>query len=184
MSGVQLNAERFFTRLGRLEKSIQESKSTTWGDIDGLCICAGLSSDDHLYTKSSSLHLYLLGYEFSDTVLLLTKGTLYFMASEKKCGIWRDQILPHAENYQTKIELLEKTKDDGMNREHMNRLLNAVRGKDNKGKKIGSLFKLQYDGKFISTWMDMVKGSQLEMFEAAPAIGKLLSIKDENELVS
>ena len=56
-------------------------------------------------------------------------------------GSWTRRA-DYAENYQTKIELLEKTKDDGMNREHMNRLL---RGKDNRGKKIGSLFKMQYE---------------------------------------
>ena len=48
---------------------------------------------------------------------------------------------------------------------------------------IGILYKQDFQGKVIR-WMEMVKGSGLDMIEAAQPIGKFLSVKDETEIVS
>eukprot|EP01032_Pedospumella_encystans_P025026 gene25026-28292_t len=79
-----------------------------------------------------------------------------------------------------KINLMTRTKDEGQNREFFNELGNVVRKGD--GKRIGSLFKSEYEGTFIPSWMNFVDQSQLEKFDIAPSLGLFLAIKDEFEL--
>eukprot|EP00605_Chrysophyceae_sp_TOSAG23-4_P002193 GSChrysophyteH1.ASY1.ANO1.2423.1 assembled CDS len=175
---MQINAERFFSRLTKLEEHWLANKEL-WGGSDSLCIPIGPASEGQIYSKSSALHLYLMGYEFPDSVIVITKGKFYFMATAKKNKLFEDSVLPAMnENTQT-VVLLEKTKDDGQNREHMNDLLNRMREKG--GKKVASFFKQPFEGKFIPTWMQMLKDSQLEMHEASPSFGSFFAIKDEDE---
>jgi nucleosome binding factor SPN SPT16 subunit len=50
------------------------------------------------------------------------------------------------------------------------------------GSKIGSVFKDEYSGSFIKTWMDFVDTSHLEKVELSGALGYFFSVKDATEL--
>jgi len=180
--GVKISAERFFERLARLEAHMSAHKEGFWGGCGAISIPLGPSTGDVNYSKSAALHLYLLGYEFPDTVMVLTKGHFYFMATAKKLSYFKEQIVPQQNENTPKITLLEKSKDEGQNRENMNELINAMR-KD-KGKKIGSFFKASFEGKFIPNWITMLKDSQLDTFEIGAALGNFFLVKDESELDS
>jgi nucleosome binding factor SPN SPT16 subunit len=179
--GVKINHVRFFERLARLEAHIELHKNSLWGGCDAITIPLASSSSDVNYSKSAALHLYLLGYEFPESIIVITKKNFYFMSAPKKLAYLQESLIPHQNENTTKITLLEKTKDDGQNRENMNALINAMR-KD-KGKKVGSFFKQQFEGKFAPLWIQMVKDSQLDMHEVAPAFGYFFAVKDETELV-
>jgi nucleosome binding factor SPN SPT16 subunit len=183
MSEVSIDADRFFTRIKRVEEHLASHKGGVWEGCESLCIPLGTSDESVPYSKSASMHLYLLGYEFPNSIMLLTKGNFYFMATAEKCKYLKDSILPKQdENASIKIHLVERSKDSGANRELMHDLLGAVR--KNHGSKLASLFKTDYQGKFVPEWMEMVKGSGLDMIEATPGLSHLLSTKDETELVS
>ena len=179
--GVKINAERFFERLARLEGHMATNKDALWGGCTGISIPLGANSGTVAYSKSAAMHLYLLGYEFPDTVMVLTKGHFLFMATSKKLAYFKEQIIPHQKENTSKIVLLEKSKDEGQNREYLNELINAIR-KD-KSKKVGSFLKQEFEGKFVPQWMTMLKDSQLDLFEISPALSDFFAIKDENELV-
>ena len=183
MGDITIDAERFFARLGKLEGSLTAHKAD-WDGMDALCIPLGPTDADTPYSKGASMHLYLLGYEFPDSIMLLTKGNFYFMATPKKCKYLKEWIVDKQDENTNniKIHLLERTKDDGQNRELMHNLLSAAR--KNNGSKLGSFYKQDFQGKVIPSWMEMVKGSGLDMIEAAQPIGKFLSVKDETEIVS
>lgn len=183
MSGVSIETDRFFERVKRLGEHMAAHKGDLYDGSESLCIPLGSSDESVPYSKSASMHLYLLGYEFPNSLMLVKKGHFYFMATPEKCEYLKSSILAKQdENPDTKVHLLERTKDSGQNRELMHELLGAVR--KNNGSKIASLFKTDYQGKFIPEWMEMVKGSGLDMVEASPALSHLLSTKDESELVS
>ena len=177
--GVRIDAERFFKRLSLLETHWSENKDA-WGGSDALCIPLGPSGEGLEYSKSSSLHLFLMGYEFPDTVMVITKGKFFFMATAKKLKYFEESVLPAMNENTQQVVLLEKTKDDGQNRENMNDLINRMR--ENKGKKVASFFKATFEGKFIPQWMTMLKDSQLDMHEAGPAFGHFFAQKDSDEL--
>lgn len=183
MSGVVIDTDRFFTRLKRVEEHMLTHKGGLYEGSESLCIPLGTTDESVPYSKSASMHLFLLGYEFPNSLMLVTKGHFYFMATSEKCEYLKSSILAKQdENTNIKIHLLERTKDSGQNRELMHELLGAVR--KNQGSKIASLFKADYQGKFIPEWMEMVKGSGLDMIEATPSLSHMLSSKDETELVS
>ncbi|KAJ1431655.1 FACT complex subunit-domain-containing protein [Ochromonadaceae sp. CCMP2298] len=177
MSDIQINAERFYQRLERLQTNWLSHKSTVWGGADALCIPMGAVGDDVNYSKSTSVHLYLFGYEFADSLIVITKNNFYFMATAKKCGMLEKDLGGKHESIQ--LNCLIRTKDEGQNREFFNELANAVR---KSGKRLGSLYKSTHEGSFIPSWLGFVDQSQLEKIELAPALGLFLAQKDEAEL--
>jgi nucleosome binding factor SPN SPT16 subunit len=181
MDGVTINAERFFQRVTHLQTHWLSHKDSEWGSSDAICIPFGATGaeDELLYSKSQSMHLYLLGYEFSDSIILITKDSFYFMATQKKCAIL-EKSLSGADG-PIKVNFLYKEKDEGVNRENFHKLHNIVR---KSGTRLGSLYKAEYRGNFIQSWMDLVKSNQFEMVEISSGIALLLSVKDEAEQVS
>ena len=139
-----------------------------------------LIGDDVTYSKASSLQLYLFGLEFSDSLVLITRNNFYFMASAKKCAYLQEYLLNKHDTI--KIHIYIRSKDEGLNREYFNELANIVR--KNNGIRLGSLYKQQYEGSFVSTWFNFVEQSQLDKVDITQAVSYLLSVKDEKELVS
>jgi len=176
---VSIKAERFYQRLERLQTEWTSHKSTVWGGSDALCIPLGAIGDEINYSKSSSFHLFLFGYEFADSLIVITRNNFYFMATAKKCAMLEKDLAGKHDTI--KINLMTRTKDEGQNREFFNELGNVVR--KGGGKRIGSLFKSEYEGTFIPSWMNFVDQSQLEKFDIAPSLGLFLANKDETELV-
>ena len=181
MSDVKIVAERFYQRVERLQAHLSENRGTVWGGAEAISVPMGPSDEDSPYSKSGALHLYLFGYEFPDSVMLLTKGNLYFMATKKKCDILQKELGPH-QTATMKLTFLEKTKDEGQNRENFHELLNAAR-KGN-GKKMGCLFKEKTSEKseFAKNWLQMIDQSQLDKVEINAALGAFLAVKDETEI--
>jgi nucleosome binding factor SPN SPT16 subunit len=180
---VIINAERFFQRLERLQTHWNTHKSTVWGGSDAICIPLGSMSDAAMsYSKSAAMHLYLLGYEFPDSIIIITRNSFHFMATAKKCSFLEKALLDPEISSPTSIHIIKREKDEGMVRESFNSLFGVVR--KGGGKRLGSLYKGDYEGNFIPTWMEAVQQSQLETFEIAPSLGLFFAVKDETELVS
>lgn len=180
---VQINAERFYLRLRRLIKHWVSEKMTMWGGSDALCIYRGSRGDDDdttNYTKSAAIQLYLLGYEIPDSIIVITKNAFWFMATEKKCKLLESSLGAGGEGIS--FNVLQRTKDEGLNRERYNALLGVIR--KGGGSKVGSLFKEKFSGDFIGAWMNSVDLSQIEKIDIAAPLGHFLSIKEADELVS
>jgi nucleosome binding factor SPN SPT16 subunit len=180
MAELVINKEKFIERLEKLQSDWLAHKSTVYGGADALCIPLGTAGDS-IYSKSSAFHLSFFGNEeLTDSVTLIVKNTFYFMSSTKKCNFVKQHLGESIKGFT--LVYLERTKDEGMNREHFNKLMNVVR--KGGGKKLGSLFKDKFNGAFIPQWMEFVEQSQIEQVEIAPALGLFFSLKDETEVVS
>ena len=70
---VKLDSERFWKRLKKVHSAWQQNKAAgAWGNADALCILSGKTSDDiGSYSKVSSMHLYLLNFEFPEANIIL-----------------------------------------------------------------------------------------------------------------
>ena len=174
---VVIDAEQFFTRLDRLKRHWISHKHEFWEGADAVCIPMGSMKDQNVdYSKSSSMHMYLLGYEFPDSLFVLTSTKLFFMAAQKKVNfveaIKNDEKFP--------ITTLVKTKDEDANRDHFKTILDEI--KKGGGSKLGSLMKAAFEGKFIASWIDYTSEA-IEVVEAGRGFGSLLSVKDPIELV-
>lgn len=178
MADIQISSEKFYQRLGRLIENWNSNKAKTWGNADALCIMLGTKEEDESYSKVSALHLYLLGYEITDSIMIITKSNVWFMASDKKCQ-YLDTLTKGTSSIS--FSSLQKSKDLGMNRENFNILLGNVR---KSGNKIGSIMQMELKGPFIQSWLSCVDQSQLEKVDITAGISLVLSIKDDAEIVS
>jgi nucleosome binding factor SPN SPT16 subunit len=142
-------------------------------------VVLGTRDDDSNYSKASALHLYLLGYEITDSIMIITSNSFWFMASEKKCKYLETSIM-NVQSQTITCNILHKTKDEGLNRERFNQLLNNCR---KSGLKVGTLSQIESNGPFIQSWTSSLDQSQLEKVDITAGISDLLSIKDETELV-
>jgi nucleosome binding factor SPN SPT16 subunit len=87
MADVKIDSELMFKRLERLQTNWLSHQSSDWNGVNAICIPMGTSNAEEVnYNKSSAFHLYLLGYEFPDTIMILVKNKFYVMAHPKKCG--------------------------------------------------------------------------------------------------
>eukprot|EP01083_Nonionella_stella_P072592 195774_1 len=175
MGEITVNKDVFWERL-RSIFSNWERNGQLWGDTKSLVIAAGSSDEDIVYRKTSSLQLYLFGYELSNTVLLFTQSpkALHVLAGKKACGIFADLA---TENDSITLNLIEKNKKDNFqgNRET---LLKAIEAS---GPKVGMLLKEAMKGSFVNDFLKAVK-DKFELFEVASAVSDVLSVKSRTEL--
>lgn len=179
MSDIQISSEKFYQRLSKLIEGWQSNKLANWSNADSICILLGTREEDEsTYSKSSALHLYLLGYEITDSVIIITKTHFWFMASEKKCKYLETALTNQSSTII--FQALPKTKDEGMNRENFNKLLGVAR---KCGHNVGMLMQTDLKGPFMQAWQNSFDQSQLEKVDVALGLALMLAVKDEAELV-
>ena len=62
-----------------------------WKSLD--CLFFGVGVDqDIVYSKSTSLQTWLVGYELTDTIVLFTESAIHFLASKKKIDFLRQGL--------------------------------------------------------------------------------------------
>lgn len=180
MAEVEVNVEHFVEQLTRIYNDWIAHKAERWGGADAVCIPFGIQ-EDMVYSKSATVHVFLFELEdFTDSIILIAKNSFHFMASSKKCAFLQKQFEGKATG-PFSLTFYERTKDEGMNREHFNTLMNVVR--KNNGKKLGSVFKDKFNGKLVQEWMAFVDQSQIEKVEVTAALGRFFAVKNEAELV-
>jgi nucleosome binding factor SPN SPT16 subunit len=177
--GVKIDSETMFKRLEHLQSQWVSHKASDWGGADAICIPMGTSTQDQVnYSKSSAIHLYLLGYEFPDTIMILLRNKFLVMAHPKKCG-YIEQAAAERANGSISVEVFHKSKDEALNKENFGRLISAVMAN---GVKLGTLVKGDFAGTFIPSWIEAAAAGGLESVDCALPIGKLLCVKDETEV--
>ena len=83
-SGYAINLENFSKRLKMLYSHWNEHNNDMWGASEAFAVATLPPSEDLRYLKSSALNVWLLGYEFPDTIMVFMKKQTYFFCSQKK----------------------------------------------------------------------------------------------------
>lgn len=174
-----INAERFYQRLERLQQAWLAQKSTSWAGADCLCILFS-NSNDNIYSKPAAFHLYLFGYEdFTDSIIVFTRGGFYFFSSTKKCAVLRGELEGKGEGFT--LTFTDKSKDEAVNAENFAKLIGSL--KRNGVKSFGTLSKEKPEGSFLSRFMQSLDETEgIEKVDITAALGHFFSIKDEVEL--
>lgn len=87
------------------------SADGSYKGADALVIDSGANNEDELYCKSKALQTWLLGYEFTETVILVCSRSIYVLTSKKKVS--HLEPMKTAENATLPLELLARDKTDG-----------------------------------------------------------------------
>lgn len=67
-------------------KSDKRSGDTNFGGVGSICICVGKSDENNpdADSKTAALQLWLLSYEFPQTLIVITPDVVHFITTKKK----------------------------------------------------------------------------------------------------
>ncbi|KAL6771432.1 hypothetical protein ACKKBG_A26355 [Auxenochlorella protothecoides x Auxenochlorella symbiontica] len=155
--------------------------SPSWNGATALAIVTGQPTEEIRYYTSSSLHLWLLGYEFTDTILVLTKTELHALAGSKKTDLL-GPLAPAAEAAGVKLVLHTKPrKEDGA--AQMQSLLDALKGSGEVGTvTVGTLPKEKPTGATAEAWLARLLQADLATVDASAGLAHAMAVKDEDEV--
>ncbi|VAH41308.1 unnamed protein product [Triticum turgidum subsp. durum] len=79
-----INLEIFSKRLKVFYDHWNGNKSDLWASSDAIAIATPPPSEDLRYLKSTALDVWLLGYEFPETIIVFMQKQIHFLCSQKK----------------------------------------------------------------------------------------------------
>ncbi|CAO1625988.1 unnamed protein product [Sympodiomycopsis kandeliae] len=185
---VKIDKELFATRLNRIlnlwkSKDANNDAVKTFQETDALLAVLGAQSDDVVYHKTAALHIWLLGYEFPSTVILLNRDGITFVSSASKA-----KYLEGLDGTKgVKVNVLKRGKDDAQNKQIWQDVVDTMSASGN-GKKIGRFAKDQAVGKVAEEWTafyDEVKTKKgFEEVDVGAAMGVAWGPKNDEELAN
>lgn len=179
MANITLDKEVFHRRLKKLFTAWKESEGENgFSKMDALVAAVG-KDEDIIYSKSGAMHTWLLGYELTDTIMVLTENKVHFLASKKKIEFLR-QGEPKDET-QTQVNLIVRDKDK--DNENFKALIASIKASKN-GKVVGHFPKDNYPGPFMDAWRAALKKEDFEMYDASAPIAYLMAPKEDSEITT
>uniref|UniRef100_A0A803L4L0 FACT complex subunit n=1 Tax=Chenopodium quinoa TaxID=63459 RepID=A0A803L4L0_CHEQI len=180
-NSYQINLENFSKRLKALYSN-WKSNPDLWGEAKALAIATPPASEDLRYLKSSALNIWLLGYEFPDTIMVFTRKQIHFLCSQKKALLL--EVVKKAAKDAEQVEVLTYIKrkgEDGSS--HMDTILKSLRALEEKPV-VGYLSKEAPEGGLLEMWVDKLKNSGMELSDVTNGLSDLFAVKDAGELVN
>ncbi|KAK8865948.1 FACT complex subunit SPT16 [Kwoniella newhampshirensis] len=180
MSEIVLDSALFVKRAEKIfsawEKPTNDIKDLE--DVTALQFVLGEPSDDAAsFDKSSSVHLYLLGFEFPSTLILFTKlpRKVTFVCSSSKAKLLRQ--LESANGIE--IDIKVRPKDEAAAKETVKDLVLSLGDG-----KIGGLPKDKPTGKLVDDWNAAVASSKggLQVVDVSVAVSDILAVRDGDEM--
>ncbi|XP_047128886.1 FACT complex subunit SPT16 isoform X1 [Hydra vulgaris] len=179
MANVLVDKDIFFKRIQNVYqywKKFTQDESLTI-NTDAIVTIVG-QDEDIIYSKSTALQQWLLGYELTDTLMVLCETHIYFLASKKKI----DFLKP----IQTKVEglppvtLLLRNKTDN-DADNFKKLIDAVK-KSKSGKTVGVFPKDKFTGEFAESWKKALDAASFAKVDLSSQFAYLMAPKDESEV--
>jgi len=174
MSAPEVNSEVFNHRARRIWANWEKSKELE--DVDALAIPYGKNHEEPMTIKTSSIHLWLFGWELTESVVVLLRKKLVFFSVNKKIAIIKT-IKPDG----IEIETIEKKKDA---LEESVETLFATIESEMGNKKIGIIKKDKHEGVLIDHWNKQVSKRSLEEVDISSFIQESMTIKDDEALAN
>lgn len=186
-SAYSINLENFTTRLKYLYSHWNRNKSDAWGSADVLAIATPPASEDLRYLKSSALNIWLLGYEFPETIMVFMKKQIHFLCSQKKASLLGVVKRSAREAVGVDVVIHAKAKtDDGV--ELMNAIFSAIRAQSkvdgNDSPVVGYIARETPEGKLLETWAEKLKNTGFQLGDITNGLSELFAVKDPDEIMN
>ncbi|XP_059313362.1 FACT complex subunit SPT16-like [Lycium ferocissimum] len=177
----------FSRRLKDLYSHWREHKDEFWGSSDVLAIATPPPSEDLRYLKSSAVNVWLLGYEFPETIMVFGNKQIHFLCSQKKASLLDVVKLTAKEAVGVEVVMHVKAKsEDGTTK--MDNVLHAIHVKSISDAYntpvIGYIAREGPEGKLLEAWTKKIKDSGLQLSDITNGLSDLFAVKDQNELVN
>ncbi|KAF3454723.1 hypothetical protein FNV43_RR05171 [Rhamnella rubrinervis] len=182
-----INLENFSRRLKMLYSHWNDFKSELWGASDAITIATPSTSEDLRYLKSSALNIWLVGYEFPETIMVFMKKQIHVLCSQKKASLL-DVVKKSAKDaVGVEVVLHVKPKsDDGTGL--MDSIFRAVNAQSKSNGHdtpvVGHIAREAPEGKLLETWAEKLKNANFELTDVTNGFSDLFAVKDNTELTN
>uniref|UniRef100_A0A7N0U852 FACT complex subunit n=1 Tax=Kalanchoe fedtschenkoi TaxID=63787 RepID=A0A7N0U852_KALFE len=177
-----INLTTFSKRLKALYAHWNEHKNDFWGASDALSVATPPASDDIRYLKSSALNMWLLGFEFPETILVFTRKQIHFLCGQKKATLLEVVKSPAKEAVGVEVVMHIKVKtDDG--EALMDSIFRAIHASSKEDiPVVGHIAKEIPEGKLLEAWSHKLKESKVQLADITSGLSDLFAVKDDNEI--
>ncbi|PRQ48490.1 putative peptidase M24, FACT complex subunit Spt16p/Cdc68p, creatinase/Aminopeptidase P/Spt16 [Rosa chinensis] len=182
-----IDVNNFSKRVKLLYSHWNEHHSGLWGHSDALAIATPPTSDDLRYLKSSALNIWLVGFEFPDTIMVFTKKQIHVLCSQKKASLLEIVKKPAKEAVGVEVVMHVKLKSqDGTGL--MDTIFQAVKAQSSSSSSsnpvVGHIAREAPEGKLLETWMDKLNSANFELTDVTNGFSDLFAVKDSAELTN
>ncbi|KAL3843575.1 hypothetical protein ACJIZ3_000978 [Penstemon smallii] len=180
---IDLNT--FSVRLQALYTNWRQHKDDYWGSADVLAVATPPPSEDLRYLKSSALNVWLLGYEFPETIMVFGEQHIHFLCSQKK-ALLLEVVKKSAKQIigvDVVIHVKAKNENGSMQMDSMIRTIHSQPKSDGRAAlTVGYISKEAPEGKLLEIWADKLKDSGLQLCDITNGLSDLFAVKDKNEI--
>lgn len=177
-----INLDNFSKRLKVFYDHWKEHNSDLWGSSNAIAIATPPPSEDLRYLKSSALDVWLLGYEFPETIIVFMHKQIHFLCSQKKANLIGTLKKAANDAVGADIVLHVKAKNDsgvGL----MEDIVRAVRAQSKSDDPIvGHIAKEAPEGKLLEAWADKLSSSSVQLTDITNGFSELFAMKDTSEI--
>ncbi|KAL0272878.1 UNVERIFIED_CONTAM: hypothetical protein PYX00_005698 [Menopon gallinae] len=183
MSNLRLDKDSFNRRIRRFfaawKGSEEDGSLISFPKMDAHVSAVG-ADDEMIYSKSVALQTWLLGYELTDTITVITKLAICFLASKKKIDFLKQIENNETDNEIPPVKLFVREKSDE-DKGNFEKLIEEIK-KSGKGQVLGLFIKDNYAGAFMEAWRNALKKEEFENVDISAAFAYLIAPKDDNEI--
>ncbi|KAH6769998.1 global transcription factor C [Perilla frutescens var. hirtella] len=188
ISPFTINLENFSKRIKVLYSHWSQFKKDLWGGSEAFSIATPPRSKDHLrYLKSSALSIWLIGDEFSDTIMVFMKKEIHVLCSQKKLSLLEVVKKSARDAVGVKVIMHVKAKnDDGT--ALMDDIFEAVRaesrldGYDNPI--FGHIARETPEGNLLEVWDEKLKNANFQLADVTNGFSDMFAVKDTVEITN
>ncbi|KAG8366301.1 hypothetical protein BUALT_Bualt17G0062100 [Buddleja alternifolia] len=180
-----IDLSTFSRRLQALYTHWRQHKDELWGSADVLAVATPPPSEDLRYLKSSALNIWLLGYEFPETIMVFGDKRIHFMCSQKKASLLEVVKKSAKETVDADVIVHVKAKNDSGSSQ-MDSMLRAIRSQsksdDDTVPTVGYILREAPEGNLLEIWSDKLKDSGLQLSDITNGLSDIFAVKDKNEI--
>ncbi|XP_003747374.1 FACT complex subunit SPT16 [Galendromus occidentalis] len=183
MSNPVLNKDAFYRRMKSVYEAWKngENEFQPLAQSDAIVVVIG-KDEDAVYSKSTSLHHYLFGYELLDTLMVLCEKQIIFLASKRKIEFLKQiESGKENENGLPPVTLLIRDKGD-KDQANFSKITDLIK-KSRDGKTLGVFAKDKITSDFIELWRAALSSAKLDStVDVSPAFAYIMALKDDHEI--
>ncbi|XP_071716737.1 FACT complex subunit SPT16-like [Rutidosis leptorrhynchoides] len=179
--GYTIDTNTSVRRLKVLYSHWREQRDDLWGNCNAFAVATPPLSNDLRYLKSSSLNLWLLGYEFPETIMVFSDKQIHFLCSPKKASVI--DVVKKSAKEAVGVDVVMHVKpksDDGSTQ--MDSILQSIESLDSPV--LGHIAKEAPEGKLLEKWAEKLKSSGLQLNDVTNGLADIFAVKEASELTN